>query len=501
MASLNRTWLSKGVALPAEVTVGPLGPLPERILQFGEGGFLRAFVDWMVDTMNRQGLFNGSVVVVQPIAQGFVPTLNVQDGLYTLLLRGVEAGQVVERTQVVTAISRGINPYADWAEYLACAENPDLRFIVSNTTEAGIAYLAEPRPTDACPQSFPAKVTAFLHQRFTHFAGAPDAGMVIIPCELIDRNGDALKAIVLRLAEEWGLPIAFAAWVREHCAFLNTLVDRIVTGYPKDEAQAITTRLGYEDALLDTGEVFHLWVIEGDKKYAAELPLAQAGLDVLWTDDQTPYRTRKVRILNGAHTMAVLAAYLYGKNTVRECVEDPLISAYMRTGVFEEIIPTLDLPEAEKQAFAAAVFERFANPFICHELLSIALNSVSKWKVRVLPSLTEYVERMDELPRALTFSLAALIAFYRGAEPRDGALVGHRDGAEYLIKDDAAILTAFADAWRTWSNDIPALTDTLLSRTDLWGEDLTAIPGLSTQVAADLYAIVHEGMAMALREM
>lgn len=457
---------------------------PERILQFGEGNFLRAFVDWMVHTMNRQGLFHGRVVVVQPIAQGMVEALNAQDGRYTLLLRGLEDGKVAERREIITSISRGIDPYDDWQGFLACAHNPDLRFVVSNTTEAGIAYIAEPQPIDACPQSFPAKVTAFLYERYRHFDGAPARGMVFLPCELIDRNGETLRDCVLRCAAAWGLDDAFVRWVEEENPFLNTLVDRIVTGYPREEAERLCAELGYEDRLLDTGEIFHLWVIEGDATYQDELPLAQAGLHVIWTDDLQPYRTRKVRILNGAHTMTVLAAHLCGLATVRACVEDPLISAYMRRGVYEEIVPTLDLPAADTRAFADAVFARFANPFIHHRVLDIALNSVAKFAVRVLPSLLEYHRRTGTLPPVLTVSLAALLVFYRGGEG-------------YQVRDEAPVLDAIGQAWRQYEEghlDAQALCHCLLARADWWGQDLTHVSELVEAVADHVRSILHHGM-------
>ena len=501
MQTLNRSsqpWLPAQAS--GKLAVGALDAFPERVLQFGEGNFLRAFVDWMIGRLNAQGLFNGRVVVVQPIAQGLIPVINAQDGLYTLLLRGLQDGAVVESRELITSISRGIDPYANWGDFLACAANPDLRFIVSNTTEAGIAYVEEPRPVDACPASFPAKVTAFLHARFTHFAGAPSAGMVLIPCELIDRNGDNLKKAVLRHAEAWGLGDAFRAWVEEHCAFLNTLVDRIVTGYPREEAAALCEELGYEDQLLDTGEIFHLWVIEGDLKLREELPFDRAGLNVVWTDNLEPYRTRKVRILNGAHTMTVLAAYLMGRETVREAVEDPLIGAFMRKGLFEEIIPTLTLPEDEKQAFAEAVLERFRNPFIRHLLLSIALNSVSKFAVRVLPSLLAYREQTGTLPPALTFSLAALFAFYRGMEIADSALHGTRDGQPYAIKDDQPILEEFASAWSTFT-DADTLCRRLLARADWWGQDLNAVPEMAETVSATLQSILEIGMTESMQRL
>ena len=482
------------------VSIGNLAPLPERIVQFGEGNFLRSFVDWMIDAMNGRGLFGGRAVVVQPIDRGTVDVLNEQDGLYTLILRGLQGGQVVEQRQVITAISRGVDPYRDWSGFLAVAEQPELRFAVSNTTEAGIAYVDEPHPTQGCPASFPAKVAAFLHRRFDRFRGDPATGIIFLPCELIDRNGEELRSCVLRHAAAWSLGPEFTDWVSRHNRFLNTLVDRIVPGFPHEEAAALAEQLGYEDRLLTTGEIFHIWVIEGDAEVAKELPLTQAGLNVVWTSDLQPFRTRKVRILNGAHTMMALAAFLGGLDTVRECVEDPVLGGYVRRGVFDEILPLLPLPAQETRAFAEDVMERLANPFIKHNLISIALNSVSKYRVRVLPSLLEYRTACGRVPPALTFSLAALLAFYRGTEIRDGALVGARGNGPYAVKDDAPVLDAFADQWRAFAQqgDVAVLCRAILARTDFWGEDLAALPDLLEAVSLHLTRIIQGGVRAAL---
>lgn len=495
MTALSKTQLANPEAIAA---------LPEKVLQFGEGNFLRGFVDWMIHKLNEQNLFNGRVAVVQPIAQGLTPMLNEQDGLYTLLLRGIQNGQIVEEKDIISCISRGINPYEDFAAYLELAVSPDLRFVVSNTTEAGIAYSAEDRYDDAPPATFPGKLTVLLHKRFTAFNGAEDKGLVIIPCELIERNGDNLKKIVLRLAEEWNLGAGFTAWIENSNYFLNTMVDRIVTGYPRDEIAALTEQLGYEDKLLNTAEIFHLWVIEGDKRFAEELPFHKVGLDVIWTDDMTPYRTRKVRILNGAHTMTVLAAYLYGLDTVKECMDDELIRSFMEKGIYNEVIPTLDLPDSELKAFAAAVTERFANPFIRHYLMSISLNSTSKFKTRVLPSILEYVNRKGELPKVLSFSLAALLAFYQGTELKDNALVGKRPaGNEYQINDDLPVLQMFASLWSKYDGSreaAGALVEEVLSHTEMWGKNLNEVEGFTALVSDYLYSILTNGVAATLKD-
>ncbi len=504
MDRITRRWLLEHHRdVSARVEVGSLAAMPERILQFGEGNFLRGFVDWMVDALHRRDLFSGRVVVVQPIPQGRVSELNEQDGLYTLLLRGIQDGRPVERRQLITAISRGLNPYADWQGFLACARNPTLRFLVSNTTEAGIAYAPEPRPDGGSPATFPAKVAALLWERFRAFAGAPEAGLIVLPCELIDRNGDTLKRIVLQHAEAWGAGPGFAAWVHGANHFLNTLVDRIVPGYPREEIAALTASLGYEDRLLVAGELFHLWVIEGDRRLAEELPFQKAGLDVVWTDALKPYRDRKVRILNGVHTMTSLAAYLAGLNTMRDLVEDPVVRAFLRVGLFEEIVPVVPLPEEETRPFAEAVLERFGNPYIRHELLSICLNSVSKFRVRVLPSLLDYQRRFGAWPDRLAFSLAGLLVFYRGTEIREGALLGSRDGALYPIRDDAPVLAAFSEAWAAFdrSRDSQALVRGLLAQPALWGQDLTAQPGLADAVTRHLTRILGAGIRAAMEEL
>ncbi|MES2390735.1 MAG: tagaturonate reductase [Acidobacteriota bacterium] len=478
--------------------------LPERVLQFGEGNFLRGFVDWMVDGMNRKGLFNGRVVVVQPIAQGLVEKLNAQDGAYTLLMRGIEDGAVVEREELIASVSRGINPYTDWAGYLWCARNPELRFIVSNTTEAGIAFNAEDRITDKPPVSFPGKLTLFLLERYLAFGGDATKGCVVLPCELIERNGDALKAAVLATAKRWALEAEFVAWIESANTFTNTLVDRIVTGYPKNEAEELEERLGYRDELLDSSEVFHLWVIEGPAWLAKELPLAEAGFNVIVTDNMKPYRDRKVGILNGAHTGTVLAAYLAGFDYVGDLMKDAQISGFMKRMIQEEVIPTLTLPKAELEQFAEAVYERFSNPFIRHAVLDISLNSISKFKARVLPSLERSVAQRGVLPKRLTFALAALIAFYRGTSVEDGALIGRRGEESYLIRDNVAILETMAGLWRTFDGSeggSRALTDNVLGQVDWWGKDLREISGLAEETARLVDAIVERGVRAAMTEL
>lgn len=374
----------------------------ERFIQFGEGGFLRGFADWMIQKINDQTDFEGSVVVVQPIEQGMCDMLSAQDCMYTHVIRGEEG---VEK-QLVDVISRCVKPYEDFAAYLALAEIPTMRYVISNTTEAGITFKDSDKITDAPPSSFPAKVTLLLKRRFE--LGLP--GFIFLPCELIDRNGDNLRKCVLQYAELWNLGEAFANWVKTENVFCSTLVDRINTGYPKGEDMG----LGYEDNMVNTSEYFHLWVIETDYDLDAELPFAKAGLNVIVTPDALEkYRTRKVRILNGAHTSMVPYALLEGFDTVKSCMDDDAMRAYLRKCVFEEIIPTLDLPKAELEEYAENVLTRFNNPYIKHYLSSIALNSVSKFKVRVLPSILEYKNRFGTYPKTLLFAFKKLMEFYK----------------------------------------------------------------------------------------
>lgn len=441
--------------------------LTEKVLQFGEGNFLRGFVDWMIDKLNKEAGWNGGVTVVQPLPNGLIPMLNEQDGLYSLYLRGLLDGKKVEETSVIECITKGINPYENLDEYLACAKNPDLRFIISNTTEAGIEYKKGQNPADFASLTFPARLTLLMKERFD--AGL--RGFILIPCELIDKNGDNLKACILKYAADWGYGDKFVQWVEKENHFTNTLVDRIVTGYPRDNAAEMEKEFGYLDNLIDTAEIFHLWVIEGDKSLAEEIPFHKIGLNVLWTDDVTPYKKRKVRILNGAHTMMVLAARLAGLSIVREAMEDDLVFSFMKKGIFDEIIPTLDLPKDELVQFANDVIERFKNPFIAHRLLDIALNSVSKFQVRVLPSIQEYIKTQGKEPAALVFSLAALIAFYRTDEARDG-----EDVVKFMKT---------------------ASVDEILSNTDYWGEDLSY---LGDSIKAGLDAIEKKGIRAAMED-
>lgn len=465
---------------------------PERVLQFGEGNFLRAFVDYFIDMMNEKAGFHGKVVLTQPIAPGLADTINRQEGLYTLFLRGRENGRQVNRKRVISCVSRCLNPYEDYQALLDCAKNPDLRFLVSNTTEAGIVFDPACKLGDAPPSSFPGKMTAFLYERYKR--GLP--GFIILSCELIDHNGDELKRCVERYIRQWELGEDFQRWVEAENLFCSTLVDRIVTGYPRREAEAICEQLGYQDELLDTGEVFGFWVIEGPQSIKDELPFEQAGLPVLVVDDHTPYKQRKVRILNGAHTSMVLGAYLAGQDIVRNCMEDDVIKGFMNKAIYDEIIPTLDLPMEELSEFSAAVTERFNNPYIDHALLAIALNSTAKWKARVMPSLLEYARRKGTLPKCLTFSLAAYIAFYHnGTEKGENCLLGRRGKDVYEIRDDQWVLDFYYDHRE---DDARAIARAVIRNEQMWDGVLSGLNGLEETVAAGLEQIAAMGMYRAM---
>ena len=413
---------------------------PERVIQFGEGGFLRGFVDWMLQKINEKSDFNGSVVVVQPIEMGMCDMLTAQDCLYTHVIRGVEGVE----SGIVDVISRCVKPYENFDEYMKLAENPDFRFIVSNTTESGIVFSSEDKITDAPPKTFPAKLTLLMKKRYELGLG----GFILLPCELIDRNGDNLKACVLKYADLWELGDGFKAWIENENVFTNTLVDRINTGYPKGEDLG----LGYEDNMVNTSEFFHLWVIETECDLDKELPFSSTDLNVIITRDKLEmYRTRKVRILNGAHTSLVPYALLSGFDTVKSCIDDAVMKEHVRKCVFDEIIPTLDLPKDELESYAASVIERFSNPYIKHYLISIALNSVSKFKVRVLPSILEYIKRYGKTPTTLVFSLAKLIEFYKNGEPNDAPEV-----VEYIKTHTVREILANTDLFGT---DISFLTE------------------------------------------
>lgn len=465
---------------------------PVKVLQFGEGNFLRAFVDYFIDIANEKTDFNGSVALVKPIAMGqLFPAFKEQDYRYTVLLRGLVDGQPVEQSRVVTSVSDAVDAYADYEAYAAYAKCETLRFIVSNTTEAGIVLDESDRFELCPPATYPGKLTKLLFERAEHFGYAQDKGLIILPVELIDDNGIMLKKCVKALSKVWNLGERFDRWLDEACVFTSTLVDRIVTGYPRGEDEAIWQKLGYEDRILVTAEPFGLWVIESEKDISAELPLPSCGLPVIFTDNQKPYKQRKVRILNGAHTSFVPMAFQCGYDYVLDAMNDATIQNFMQKTLYEEVIPTLTLPKDDLTAFAQAVTGRFMNPYIKHALLSICLNSVSKWRARCMPSLLIYAEKEGKLPPHLTFSLAALMGLYHGGKLVDGKLECTRNGETYTLQDDAAVLTFFAEKSTLPVHD---MVKAFLGNEAFFGNELIQVPGLVDSVADALADILQHGM-------
>ena len=419
---------------------------PIRMVQFGEGNFLRAFVDYMLDIANEKGVFGGSIAIVKPIAFGNLDSFYAQDNFYTVILRGKENGKTVNDSRIITSVSKVLDCAEDYDEYMALASLDTLRFVVSNTTEAGIV-LDDKDNFDGLPNTYPGKLTKFLYERYTVFSGEKDKGLIILPVELIEDNGKKLRECVLTLADIWNLPPEFKDWVKENNIFCSTLVDRIVTGYPKGEAENICKELGYDDRLIDVGEPFALWIIESERNISAELPLDKIGLPVVFTDNQKPYRERKVRILNGAHTSSVLAGYLYGLDIVRDCMNDEVMGKFIRNVVMDEIVPQ------------------------------------------------DYYKNNGKLPRLITFSFAALAAFYSSKDLRNDGLHAKRaSGEEYVIRDDSAVLKFFAQ-----NSGSPCFIKQVCSNMDFWGEDLTRYSGFTDTVSYWYEKILHS-TADALKE-
>ncbi len=469
----------------------------DKVLQFGEGNFLRAFADDFIDIANERAGFNGKITIVQPIPQGLTDVINRQDGLYTLYLRGSDHGKAVNEKRLISAVRKCLDPYKDWDAVLRAAKGPDLEYVISNTTEAGIVYVPGCGFSDAPPESFPAKLTRVLYERFS--AGLP--GLTILSCELIDNNGKELLKCVEKYIDDWKLPENFLRWIREDNLFCSTLVDRIVPGRIRDDAErsALDQENGYKDELMDIGEYFGVWIIEGPAELAKRLPFQAAGLPVEVVPDVTPYKMRKVRILNGAHTGFVPGAWLAGFSIVRDCIKNDVIRSFMNRMLYEEVIPTLPLDRNNVMEFAEAVQDRFLNPFVDHALLSITLNSVSKWKARNLPSLLAYTEQFGELPPCLAAGFAALLSFYHsGVSTRteNGLLAVRPDGTGYTIQDDPGVLDFFFAHRR---DDEETLADAAMSVTDFWGMDLKEIPGFRDETVRILKVICREGAMEAFR--
>ncbi|MBG9911944.1 altronate oxidoreductase [Bacillus xiamenensis] len=466
--------------------VYPVAEYPETILQIGEGNFMRGFINWHIQKLNDCTDFKGRAVVVPP-RKGSVTALNEQDGLYTLCIQGFHDQKEMNERIVIQSISRGISTYTDYEAFLHVAESPDLRFVFSNTTEAGLVLRKEDRLEDRPQVSFPGKLTAFLYHRFKAFAGDENKGLIILPCELIEQNGDRLKEYVTAMAAEWDLPPDFVTWLKKANTFCNTLVDRIVPGFSKEAAEAVQKEDGYIDELLVTAEYYHLFVIEAPAFVQKELPFQEAGLNVLFVEDITPYRMSKVRILNGAHTAMVPIAYSCGLDTVKKAVDDELVGSFIRSMLEEEVLPGLPLPEDELLLYTQSVWDRFCNPFVKHQLLDIALNGVSKFRARILPSLLDYVALKKQLPMKLVFSLSSLIYFYQVNSDK--------------VKDDETVMAIMKEAREEMNHSYESMAHHILSSEAIWGMDLTSIEGLNDAVAKQLTFIHENGMRAAVDRM
>lgn len=464
---------------------------PEKIIQFGEGNFLRSFVDWQLDIINKNTDLNAGVAVVRPIDYDTVPLLNTQDGLYTSIIRGInENGEVVKDYRIISSINREIPVYKEFDEYLKLAHNPEMRFIISNTTEAGIVYSDEDKYEDRPQKTFPAKLTRLLHERFLVFNGDMNKGFILMPCELIDYNGEELKKIVLKYADLWNLEEEFKNWLVNGNIWCSTLVDRIVTGYPRAEKDELVKELGYEDKFMTTGEYFYLFVIQGPKDILTkELRLDKVNLNILIVNDLKPYKMRKVGILNGAHTAMVPVAYLYGIDTVREAMENSDVRTFIEKAIDEEIIPALDMDKKELVEFKEAVIKRFQNPYVKHMLMDISLNSMSKYKSRILPQVLETYRRTNKLPKRLLFSLAALIRFYK--EVRE-------NGDVINLKDDKHHLEMYQELWKT--DDYRKIVKYVLGLEKHWDINLNTIEGMTDLVTHYVENIDKYGVKKALEE-
>lgn len=475
---------------------------PIKVLQFGEGNFLRAFVDYFFDIANEKVGFGGKVIVVQPIAAGRKKEINEQDGLYTVYLRGLQKGQEIVEKRIVSSIDHVINPYEDYEELMAYAKNPGIRFVVSNTTEAGIAYDASCLLSDTPADSFPGKVTQVLYERYRALGEREAPGFVFLSCELIDHNGDELKRCVNCYIDQWELPEDFKTWVNENNLFCSTMVDRIVTGYPFAEADTLNRENDYIDNNLDTGEVFAVWYIEGPEWLEDELPFKKAGLPVIVCPDCRPFKQEKVRILNGVQSTISLAEYLAGYDIARLALDDNVMMDFAQKIAYEEIIPTLPysesfpFTEADLKEYARVIFERLTNPFIDHQLLAISLNTTAKWRARVLPSVLDYQERFGVVPEGLMLGFCACLVFYHGTELTAEGLRNYRNGEPYVIRDDRAILEFY---YEHRNDTFAELAEAVCAREDWWGVDLNAVPTFVETCKRLLAKIEAEGMASAIK--
>ncbi len=461
-------------------------------MQFGGGNFLRAFVDWMVQVLNQETDFNGGIAIVKPTEIGDYSNLKAQDGLFHVVLDGIKNGKLISEKVLITAVQEIVNIHTEWETYLDLARNPNLRFIVSNTTEAGIRFNEKDVLTANPVKEFPAKLTLWLYRRFEHFNGDVSKGCIVLPCELIEDNGAALKKTVLQYAHHWGLTEDFVVWLGTANYFCSTLVDRIVSGYPTDRAEAIQAELGFTDSLLVAGEQYHSWVIQRAGPVSDELPFSKTGLNVSFVDDLAPYREMKVRVLNGAHTSMVAVGYLAGLRLVKEVMDDATVCGFVESLLLEETCPTMNFPEEVKQRFVKDVMDRFRNPTLKHQLISISLNSTSKFVSRLLPTLKDFQKSRGELPKRIVFGLTCLIRFYKG----------EFNGIEIPVNDNPEVLAFFKVNWSRLVTDeinIETMVGIILGNSSIWGEDLNGIPELTRTVSDQLNALDKNGVAHVLK--
>jgi len=442
---------------------------PTKVLQFGGGNFLRAFSNWMVDVLNLEKQFNGNVIIVKPTPRGDYTELKSQNGQYHILTKGIKEGEVISETHKVTSINEVIHPYNEWDRYLQSAELESIRFIISNTTESGIKYSEEEFYIDTCPVEFPAKLTRWLFHRWEHFNGAEDKGCIHLPCELIENNGSTLQDCVLQYINNWNLEEEFQNWILNSNYFCNTLVDRIVPGKPQQTSENAALE---NDELIVMAEPYHLWAIEANEQVQKELPIEGSGLNIIFTDDLTPYRKLKVRILNGAHTAMVPVGYLAGISTVREVLEDQVVGTFIKELLYQEVLPTIDFPKEKLETYVEVTLDRFRNPFVDHQLLSISLNSISKFRYRLLPTLLDYVEIYNSVPDRITSSLSALIVFY----------LGKYKNATIPRKDSTPTLQFFDNLQKELEakEDIEKVVEVIFANVDFWGQDLNLVEGLKS---------------------
>ena len=474
-------------------TIKKRSEYPEKILQFGEGNFLRAFVDWMVDKMNKDFDYNSGIVITQPIEHGISDHINNQNGFYHVILKGIDKGRPVKEKHLIESVTRAINPYKELNEYLNIIKSPNIRFVISNTTEAGIIYNGNDKFEDELQDSFPGKVTKLLHERFKEFNGDSSKGLIFICCELIDKNASQLKKYVLKHAEKWNLEANFINWVNNACYFCNSLVDRIVPGFPKETIKEVQEELGYSDNLVTEGEYFHLWAIEAPELVREEFPIDKCGLNVKFVEDLSIYRELKVKILNGAHTGSFAVSLLSGLETVKESITHPILGEFMKDMIINEISPTIEYDKDELNKYIDAIIERFHNPYIKHEWKSIALNAMSKWKTRNLPSMLQYIESKNDLPHNLVISLSALCVYYRG----------EFNNQKIELHDDLVHINYMKEVWSNFEsveNSFTNVAEKFLSYKELWGINLNDIENLKNEVAENISQIITNGALNRLKK-